>query len=103
VRTRQAYPEHWAVTQNNLALAYSDRIRGERAENLEQLLPTSSRPWRFLPVSLPRAMGHDAEQRGEHLRQPHSGRPRRQPGAGHQPLPPGVEIFTRQAYPSSGP
>ncbi|WP_159784192.1 tetratricopeptide repeat protein [Sodalinema gerasimenkoae] len=35
VRTRDAFPEQWATTQNNLANAYSDRIRGERADNLE--------------------------------------------------------------------
>ena len=36
VRTRDAFPEDWAMTQNNLAGAYSDRIRGDRAGNLEQ-------------------------------------------------------------------
>jgi hypothetical protein len=30
VYTRTAFPEYWAMTQNNLAFAYSDRIRGER-------------------------------------------------------------------------
>ncbi|MFP5275136.1 hypothetical protein [Coleofasciculus sp.] len=30
--------EDWAGTQNNLANAYRDRIRGERAENLEQAI-----------------------------------------------------------------
>ena len=35
VRTRQAFPADWAMTQNNLAIAYTDRIRGDRAENLE--------------------------------------------------------------------
>ncbi len=29
------FPEAWATTQNNLAIAYSDRIRGNKAENLE--------------------------------------------------------------------
>jgi tetratricopeptide (TPR) repeat protein len=28
----------WAGTLNNLALAYSDRIRGDRAENLEKAI-----------------------------------------------------------------
>jgi tetratricopeptide (TPR) repeat protein len=36
--TRQAYPEDWARTQNNLGNAYRNRIRGERAENLEQAI-----------------------------------------------------------------
>jgi tetratricopeptide (TPR) repeat protein len=35
VYTRQAFPQDWAMTQNNLAAAYSNRIRGERAQNLE--------------------------------------------------------------------
>ncbi len=35
VYTRQAFPEKWARIQNNLGNAYSDRIRGEKAENLE--------------------------------------------------------------------
>jgi len=35
VYTRKALPEYWAILQNNLGLAYSDRIRGERADNLE--------------------------------------------------------------------
>ncbi|MEG4148337.1 CHAT domain-containing protein [Microcoleus sp. Pol12B5] len=35
VFTRQEYPEYWARSQNNLAIAYRDRIRGEKADNLE--------------------------------------------------------------------
>ena len=38
VFTRDAYPEMWAVTQNNLALVYSNRIRGEWAANLEEAI-----------------------------------------------------------------
>ncbi|MCT7959778.1 CHAT domain-containing protein [Laspinema sp. D1] len=38
VRTRNAYPEDWAATQNNLANAYQIRIWGERSENLEQAI-----------------------------------------------------------------
>ncbi|WP_253852072.1 CHAT domain-containing protein [Microcystis aeruginosa] len=33
-----AFPQNWAMTQNNLAIAYSDRIRGEKAENLERAI-----------------------------------------------------------------
>ncbi|MCC3584264.1 MULTISPECIES: CHAT domain-containing protein [unclassified Microcoleus] len=36
VYTRDAFPEDWAMTQNNLAVAYSHRIKGEKAENIEQ-------------------------------------------------------------------
>ena len=35
VRTREAFPQDWAKTQNNLANAYSDRIKGSKADNLE--------------------------------------------------------------------
>jgi len=40
VYTRELFPEQWATTQNNLASAYSDRIRGERADNLERAIET---------------------------------------------------------------
>ncbi|OKH57878.1 CHAT domain-containing protein, partial [Scytonema sp. HK-05] len=33
--TRDRFPMKWAMTQNNLGNAYRNRIRGERAENLE--------------------------------------------------------------------
>jgi hypothetical protein len=34
VYTREAFPEKWAMTQNNLGNAYQNRIRGgERADN----------------------------------------------------------------------
>ncbi|WP_141699942.1 tetratricopeptide repeat protein, partial [Nostoc sp. KVJ20] len=36
--TSEAFPQDWAMLQNNLGLAYSNRIRGERAENLEQAI-----------------------------------------------------------------
>ncbi|NCS17692.1 MAG: CHAT domain-containing protein, partial [Microcystis aeruginosa G13-12] len=35
VYTRDSFPYEWARSQNSLGLAYSDRIRGERADNLE--------------------------------------------------------------------
>ncbi len=38
VRAREVFPEKWATTQNNLSVAYLDRIRGNRAENLEQAI-----------------------------------------------------------------
>ena len=38
VYTRQAFPADWAMTQNNLGLAYKNRVRGERAANLEQAI-----------------------------------------------------------------
>ncbi|MGB5593713.1 MAG: CHAT domain-containing protein, partial [Crocosphaera sp.] len=38
VYTREAFPEAWARTQNNLGNAYRGRIRGERADNLEKAI-----------------------------------------------------------------
>jgi hypothetical protein len=35
VFTREAYPQDWAMTENNLGVAYSNRILGEKTENLE--------------------------------------------------------------------
>lgn len=31
-------PEKWAATQNNLGLAYSNRIREDKAENIEKAI-----------------------------------------------------------------
>ena len=36
--TREALPREWAMTQNILAMAYIERIRGDRADNLEQAI-----------------------------------------------------------------
>ncbi|MEG4794161.1 CHAT domain-containing protein, partial [Microcoleus sp. LAD1_D1] len=33
-----AFPQDWAMTQNNLAVAYSDRIKGEEGENIEKAI-----------------------------------------------------------------
>jgi hypothetical protein len=38
VYTFEAFPEDWAMTQNNLAIAYLYRIEGERRENLERAI-----------------------------------------------------------------
>jgi tetratricopeptide (TPR) repeat protein len=38
VRTRDAFPQEWAQTQNNLGAAYRKRIRGESADNIEQAI-----------------------------------------------------------------
>ena len=35
VRTKTAFPQDWAGIQSNLALAYSHRIKGDKAANLE--------------------------------------------------------------------
>ena len=38
VYTRDAFPQQWAMTQNNLGSAYQNRIRGDRADNLERAI-----------------------------------------------------------------
>ena len=47
VYTREAFPEDWAVPRTTWANAYGDRIRGERAENIEQAIDHhTSRRWK---------------------------------------------------------
>ena len=41
VYTRTASPKQWALKQNLLAIAYNDRIGGERAENIEKAIACS--------------------------------------------------------------
>ncbi len=36
IYNRPKFPEHWAMLQHNLGLAYFDRIKGERWENLQK-------------------------------------------------------------------
>ncbi len=36
IYTRPKFPEHWAMLQHNLGLAYFDRSKGERRQNLQQ-------------------------------------------------------------------
>jgi len=37
------------MAQSNLAVTYQDRIRGERAENLEQAIAHFQQAWKFIP------------------------------------------------------
>ncbi|NEP56963.1 MAG: tetratricopeptide repeat protein [Symploca sp. SIO2G7] len=38
IYTSEAFPFEWATIQNNLAIAYHERIRGEKADNLEDAI-----------------------------------------------------------------
>ena len=38
VYTREALPQEWAMTKNNLGNAYKDRIRGDKGENIEDAI-----------------------------------------------------------------
>ncbi|MEH2317760.1 CHAT domain-containing protein, partial [Nostoc sp.] len=42
VRTREALPQSWAATQNNLAAAYYSRIKEDRADNIEKAIAAST-------------------------------------------------------------
>ncbi|NJR67844.1 MAG: hypothetical protein HC771_03625 [Synechococcales cyanobacterium CRU_2_2] len=44
VMTQTAMPIEWAHTTMNLATAYSNRIKGDRAENIEQAIAPTSKP-----------------------------------------------------------
>jgi CHAT domain-containing protein len=43
VYTHEDFPEDWAMTQNNLANAYSARIHGDRAQNIEDTIAACKR------------------------------------------------------------
>jgi tetratricopeptide (TPR) repeat protein len=47
VRTREAFPQDWAMTQINLGTTYRDRIDGERAENIEAAIACYQLPCKF--------------------------------------------------------
>ncbi|MFQ6057847.1 MAG: tetratricopeptide repeat protein, partial [Anaerolineae bacterium] len=55
VYTRADFPADWAMTQNNLGAAYRNRIRGDRAENLEEAIACFQRALEVLgrPDMLP--------------------------------------------------
>ena len=38
VYTLKAFPQQWATTRNNLAIAYRNRIKGDKAKNLEEAI-----------------------------------------------------------------
>ncbi|OLP17409.1 hypothetical protein BST81_16585 [Leptolyngbya sp. 'hensonii'] len=38
IKTRESFPADWAIIQNNLAIAYSNRIRGDQIENIERAI-----------------------------------------------------------------
>ncbi|MFB2805240.1 CHAT domain-containing protein, partial [Microcystis sp. BLCC-F209] len=59
-----SFPYEWAMTQNNLGNAYSDRIRGEKAENLELAIVALNQS---LEVITPTAYPIDCLQTGRNL------------------------------------
>ncbi len=62
--TREAFPYEWANTQNNLGNAYRNRIRGERADNLELAIVAYNLS---LEVSTPTAFPIDCLRTGRNL------------------------------------
>jgi len=73
VYTRDAFPENWAQTQNNLAIAYTYRIRGERADNLEMAIASYTAA---LSVYTPEAFPQDWAQTQHNLAIAYSNRTR---------------------------
>jgi CHAT domain-containing protein/tetratricopeptide (TPR) repeat protein len=54
--TPTTFPQEWATTQNNLGIAYSDRIAGDQAENLELSINAYNQA---LTVRTPKAFPQD--------------------------------------------
>jgi hypothetical protein len=48
VFTHEAFPEYWALAQNNLGNAYRERIAGDKANNIEQSIACSQAALTFL-------------------------------------------------------
>ncbi len=48
VFTHEAFPEYWALAQNNLGNAYRERIVGDKANNIEQSIACSQAALTFL-------------------------------------------------------
>ena len=87
VRTREAFPQDWAQTQNNLAIAYSDRIKGSKADNLEAAIKAYEAALTvFTREAFPQDWAQDAEQSRERLLRSHQGLQGRQFGGGDQGL-----------------
>ncbi|MBD2514707.1 CHAT domain-containing protein [Nostoc sp. FACHB-973] len=49
--TRDAYPNDWATNRNNLAAAYTKRVRGDREENLERAIAAHEEALQFYTQS----------------------------------------------------
>lgn len=49
--TRNAYPNDWATNRNNLAAAYTKRVRGDREENLERAIAAHEEALQFYTQS----------------------------------------------------
>ncbi|WP_293366907.1 CHAT domain-containing protein [Microcoleus sp. CAWBG50] len=56
VYTPQAFPQHWATTQNNLGAAYLHRIKGDKADNIELAIEAYTKA---LQVYTPQAFPQD--------------------------------------------
>ncbi|MGB5636653.1 MAG: CHAT domain-containing protein [Waterburya sp.] len=101
VFTREAFPYQWAGTMNNLALAYSDRIRGERGENLEQAIATHSQA---LEVVTRTAMPMEWARTMMNLANSYSNRIRGERGENIEQaivaFSQALEVFNRKAFPS---
>ena len=55
--TREAFPQDWAKTQNNLGIAYHNRIQGSRAENIEAAIKAYQAALTVIPARPSRKTG----------------------------------------------
>ena len=62
VYTRDAFAQDWAMTQNNLANAYKDRIKGDRGENIEKAIAFFQAALEvYYPPCFPPILGDDSK------------------------------------------
>jgi predicted LPLAT superfamily acyltransferase len=97
---RQAFPEQWAATQHALAIAYRERMQGERADNLEaaiahleQALEVYTRqafPEQWAAIQNALAIAYRERMRGERA-------DNLEAAIAH--LEQALEVYTRQAFP----
>ena len=100
VRTRRAFPVDWAEIQSALANAYSERIRGERADNLEQAIVLFEEALHVLtrdefPVGWARVKNNLALTYSERIRGERADNLERAIEIYEQAL----QVFTREAFP----
>ena len=74
VYTEADFPSDWAMTQNNLGIAYRDLPTGDRGENLRRAIACYEAALRvYTEAGLPVGLGDDPEQPGHRLQRPPDG------------------------------
>ena len=87
VRTREAFPQDWAETQNNLGHRLCDRIKGSRADNMEAAIKAYEAALTvFTREAFPQDWAQTQNNLGDRLLGSHRGLQGRQYGGGDQGL-----------------